>query len=637
MKKIIFCALFATLLLSGNAEGVFQETEKNLALEWVNFTKDGVATSVRNEGERIEKEEKADILFEWIRCETREECEPLGSPYAWNIERDLEKGETLIISSNNSKDLKSWTERQPLGVERVRITIDSRGAFAESNESDNVWEERPIGPRTTGRALAARDAEAAAGLGGSVPKMLPGSGFYVFKNMWREARIFFSFKKEKRIEKRLDRADERLREARELARNKTYGEMARTIENTERDFRKAKRAAGRASSREEKEEALRMAAEEIGRRIRAQIALDDIEMEAPPEKAREIGEARKAMVVGIARRIFDAQANPLALGAIQSEVKRRNTGPFYALRGLNLLRSIQKYYPGKESEGIKNVERELMRELGDRMTYMPEDIRGEVAAYIVNISNNEESALQLLQRIELLEKEENKREVVRLALTRAGQELRGELVERIQEKKAEEKKAVKKAAEKGDEEKTVVSPRNAEKEEEALAEQGTGQYPAEEAVCSEGLRPVCGKDDVTYRDACEAGKKGIEVAHKEACDLSDPDLVVEKAEILPFEPKEGDWISARASILNNGGTVQKIFRNRLRVDADINGIYDMIPSEYPLNLVRTSSSAAIAWERVWQAVEGVHRAEICADSGKHIAESNEGNNCTLLAFPVGPA
>ena len=110
-----------------------------------------------------------------------------------------------------------------------------------------------------------------------------------------------------------------------------------------------------------------------------------------------------------------------------------------------------------------------------------------------------------------------------------------------------------------------------------------------------------------------------------------------QAELTPKEPKSGDWLGIQAFITNNGGTAQKLFRNRLRIDADINGFFDALPNDVSLNLLRTSSSERIWWEKAWQTVEGVHRLELCADSGRAVEESNEGNNCTILAFPVGPA
>ncbi|MEK7478938.1 MAG: CARDB domain-containing protein [Patescibacteria group bacterium] len=621
-RRIFVFFVIAVLFLGGGAiaraheGGVEEDGGENLVLEWVNFTKEGIVASARNEARTLQREE-GEVVFEWLRCE-KGACSTVAAPYEWKNEEPWQKGERRVVDSRDVEGLRAWVLSQPFGVSRVRVLLDPGGAIAESSESDNAWEERPISPKTSGKALAARDALLQK-IEGETPEVLPGSGLYMFKSIWREMNVFFVFfDKEKRAEKRLARAKERFLEIEALVAEKKYEHVAKTMYRMMEDFEKAKRAAGK---------------QELAERVKGALSLEDVETNAPLQYAWEIHEARKGLLVGISRRLFELREDEYIFEILHDGVRKRSAGPFALLRGLKFLGNVQQYYPGGESEEIQTLERELIEEFELRLAYLPEDIRQETASYITHIANDEESATRFLQRIALLEDTEGKGiEAARRALRDAESEIRGELKEKLEEKTKEEERARTEAAvrekmeRKGEEGMIIESPK--EKEEEKIPE---------EALCSEHILPVCGADDVTYENECMAKKKGVKIWKEGVCELALPDLLIFQAELTPKEPKSGDWLGIQAFITNNGGTAQKLFRNRLRIDADINGFFDALPNDVSLNLLRTSSSERIWWEKAWQTVEGVHRLELCADSGRAVEESNEGNNCTILAFPVGPA
>lgn len=607
---LIICLL--VVALAGGMRSAKAEEGKNLILEWVNFNKDGIAASVRNEGGEIV--ENIDMRSRWIRCGAAGTCASLGESLEWKIEGPLKSGEERLITIDNSPDLKSWLAGQPFGVGRVRISIDPKNKIQEIREDDNVWEEGPISPRTSGKTLAERDA-AAIKIEGRAPRILPESGLYMFKDAWMNAKIFFTFDRGKKAEKHLARAKERLLEiaASVEAGNENGVQSIIEIKRVVNDFEKARGNIVKLR-RENASKATELEAQELGARVRAALVLEE----------------RETLLIDLARRMFELKENKIAWEAARNEIRKRNTSPFFALRGLKFTEDIQRYYPGTKSEELMGEERALIKMFEMRMRYTPEDIQEGAAEYIASIVSREDSTALLVERIMNIQKESSGKEgeAARRVLEKVAREIRGEVKEKIEEKSIEKAKEKSPKDETGTGGGVIPKPKT---------EEETSPTKTEQMICTAEFAPVCGKDDVTYGNECEAIKAGAEIGAKGACELPPPDLKIQNTGVSPTETKEGDWIRIEARVFNEGGSVQEKFHARLRIDADRNGIYDVLPPEYPLGLVRTSSSVAIAWENVWQAEEGVHRAEICADSGKKIAESNELNNCAILAFPVGPA
>ena len=600
LAGILFASFFA-------AASVARAEENNLVLQWVNFTKEGVLASVQNQGK--EAKDGVELLFEWIRC-AEAQCSLLEKPYEWKAETALQGGETRLVS---------WTEREPLGVQRVRVTLDPKGKITETNEDDNAWEERPISPKTSGKTLVLIDADFLK-IQGKSPRLLPGSVFYFIKDAWREVRIAVGGNK---AEERLRYAQDRLLEMRYLKEGKKYGKISEAMRVLERDFEKAEKNIAETKKRQESK-ARQLEAKEVGARTRTVFVTENILTGIPREFVAETQKARQEIVAGAARRIFETKENEEVWDALKNEIEKRNTSPFFALQGLKLLDEIAKQYPDKEGAEIKNSKKKIFTAFEERMSAAPEEIQGSVADYVISMMGGEESAKGFMEGMAGIG--EKTQGVIGRAIREIKQKEIEAAAQKIKKQNTEEGAKQKNAKNDAD-----VGGEVMKKETEASSTE------KEEMVCAAEFNPVCGKNDITYANECEAKKAGAEITEKGACKLALPDLVMREVGIEPLEIEDKDWINIKAVIANDGGTTQELFYVRLRIDADRNGIHDVLPNEYPLNLMTTSSSVPIAWKNVWQAAEGVHQAELCADPAKKITESNELNNCAILAFPVGPA
>ncbi len=593
-NKLLSVALI--LLGTALASAAFAHTEENkppapkdLALEWANFTEEGIAFSIKNDGE-TDITGRLETLFEWLQCGEAKTCGRTKNVFTLVREENIGKGERLILESKNIAELKVWIQNKPFGVDRVRIEIDPANKIKEGNETNNLWEETPISPRTSGEGLAKRDEFLEDSYGNL--KVLPGNKLYVLKDVWRNMLIALTLGKEKKIQKRLELIRERLVEIQKLAELGEGKEIQNTLTKVQKEWERAK---------------MSMQPEQVIQEgLRIQLMLEDVENNAAEVDAENV---RKELQKGIAENIRTLKSDEEKYQAVQEGLEKQNKGPFFSIKQIKTLRFLENLLP--EEKSLQEIEKELVDTLELRFLYLPKDIQGGLGEYAASIHKDENEARKLLGHIQ----------------ETAGGELRKAIEEIVKLKEVPEKKPATKE----------VSKKSVEPSEEKLKDVETKEPEEEKTVCTAEYDPVCGEDDVTYANACVAEEQNkIKIAEKGECKLPKPDLYVKGAKILPKDPRENDFLTIGANVVNDGGTAQKLFRTRMRIDADINGIYDVIPNEYPLNLIRTSSTKSIAWENVWEAKEGTHRIELCVDSGRAIAELNEENNCTLLAFEVGP-
>lgn len=589
MRKFILIYIVGSVLFSSTVLAQTNEGIKDLALEWANFTEEGIVFSVKNEGE-VDIAGRLETVFEWLQCGGAEMCKRTKNVFTLVRDENIKKGERLILESKNVSELQAWIKNKPFGVDKVRIEIDPANKIKEEREDNNAWEEAPISPRTSGERLAKRD-EYFKDVSTS-PKILPGNKLYILKDVWRNVRMALTFGEERRIQKRLELIRERLVEIQKLAELGKGKKIPNILEKIGEEWKKVK----------ESKKAEELSEQIVKEGLKVQLILEDVENNAAGVSAEE---TRKELLSGIGESIRALKSDEKKKQAVREGLEERNKSPLFSIKQIKILRLLESVLP--EEKSLREIEEEFVDTLELRVLYLPEDVRSGISEYAVSIHKDKDDALELLGHIE----------------ETAGIKLR-------------------KASETKGSTKSVETPKAAPKKSSGSSEEKpkdvkTKEPEEEKILCTAEYAPVCGEDDVTYSNACVAEEQNkIKIAYKGECKLPKPDLYIKKTEILPENPRENDYLSIRANVTNDGGTAQKLFRTRMRIDADINGIYDVIPNEYPLNLIRTSSTKSIAWENVWQAKEGVHRIELCVDSGRAIVELNEENNCTILAFEVGP-
>lgn len=117
------------------------------------------------------------------------------------------------------------------------------------------------------------------------------------------------------------------------------------------------------------------------------------------------------------------------------------------------------------------------------------------------------------------------------------------------------------------------------------------------------------------------------------------DLIVKSSALTPENPKVGDFITFRGTIVNQGSADAGISFFSLRVDKNNDGTWDEFLGQISTGeSVRSNITIFTgSWIEIWQATYGTHRYEICSDAGGSVAESNENNNCSIGVFAVSVA
>lgn len=111
-----------------------------------------------------------------------------------------------------------------------------------------------------------------------------------------------------------------------------------------------------------------------------------------------------------------------------------------------------------------------------------------------------------------------------------------------------------------------------------------------------------------------------------------PDLVVEEDVVIsPASPVVGNMTTFTARVRNVGSRVAGPSETQLRIDIGSDGSWEVGPTRVPTGSLNPAASEVETW--TWTALQGTHRAEICADARNAVQEINE-DNCVVRVFRV---
>jgi subtilase family serine protease len=113
------------------------------------------------------------------------------------------------------------------------------------------------------------------------------------------------------------------------------------------------------------------------------------------------------------------------------------------------------------------------------------------------------------------------------------------------------------------------------------------------------------------------------------------DLVSHSISLSSENLNEGDSVSFSGNVENYGKGAAGAFVALLRIDIDNNNTWDK-EDAFEVSSLATGAAKELVFSYNWITTPGTHFAEICADNGDSIVESNEYNNCVSTAFEVAP-
>jgi hypothetical protein len=106
--------------------------------------------------------------------------------------------------------------------------------------------------------------------------------------------------------------------------------------------------------------------------------------------------------------------------------------------------------------------------------------------------------------------------------------------------------------------------------------------------------------------------------------------------VTPTRPRPTSSVTFGTTLKNQGNASTVTTYAQLRIDLDNDGAWDFIAPDKVVSPITPGAFQTIRWSRVWKAVEGTHRAEICSNSNQFAFEFHRENDCTELVFTVSP-
>ena len=114
-----------------------------------------------------------------------------------------------------------------------------------------------------------------------------------------------------------------------------------------------------------------------------------------------------------------------------------------------------------------------------------------------------------------------------------------------------------------------------------------------------------------------------------------PDLIVQTPVVHePQNLKAGGPVSFSATVKNKGEGNSVGTYAMLAVDFGNDKATDINLGTKRINTLSSQAAEKVAWDGAWTAVEGIHRAEFCADVSLEAREQDESNNCASVIFEV---
>ncbi|MFY9457631.1 MAG: DUF5667 domain-containing protein [Candidatus Spechtbacterales bacterium] len=221
-------------------------------------------------------------------------------------------------------------------------------------------------------------------LGVSVPKILPGSPFYFFKNLSRGVRSTVTFGAENKAELKLQFANEKIAEAQILSERGDNSRAAEHLKSYEKDLALAKAIVDKEKF--------------IVQSIKHQAVIDKIEKGASEEQIADINNVREKTIGHIAEAVAGVEDKEAAKNALILATSDEGSA-FKPLRNLEVLKAVEEKVPEQAKEAIRAAQENSVKrfksdyekasqEEKESLTDYIKSAGGDAARYIETFNEN---------------------------------------------------------------------------------------------------------------------------------------------------------------------------------------------------------------------------------------------------------
>jgi len=253
---------------------------------------------------------------------------------------------------------------------------------------------------------AAAQADNTAGaeiLGVGEPKLLPSSPFYFFKEIGRGISNAFTFSEEKRAEKKLDQASERLAEV-EIMMSETTSEDAgknKTIANSLTKYQKDIDKANASIEKVEKDSnaynnLINKAVDKYSAFAKVMAADEDLALDIDKDIVQEIYKSKEGVLNNLAGSIENLPDS----SKLEEILQNQSGSDFKEFKNLEVLGELEGKLPEQAAEAVSNAQDKIRAKMEEKLSASTEGKTGEdFANYVIALKGNQAEHMAILDEL----------------------------------------------------------------------------------------------------------------------------------------------------------------------------------------------------------------------------------------------
>lgn len=346
-------------------------------------------------------------------------------------------------------------------------------------------------------------------LGVSDPTLLPDSPFYFLKDAWRNIRTSLTFNSVKKAEVRLQYANQRLIEIKKLAqKNNKEDTIQKAVEKYQTEMERIRNRTEKfRENAQDNPDIDGFLNRFTDRTMKQQQLMDRLEknLSDKPEVMEKIQAAKEKSLENFGEVIGRLEENKEQIRErIENNLEGIEGSQYKKFKNLEVLIRLEEKVPEQAKEAIQQAQENALKRLNNNLEQMSPENQEKFSDYLDNISGDQTTHLQILQRLKETQPSQTLRQIIEQNRERAEervQNLNQDMInvqERIRERVQE----------------------RVEEQTEAGESVQQGSPTGQAVACPMIWSPVCGKDGKTYGNPCLAKTAGVEIASQGKCNMN---------------------------------------------------------------------------------------------------------------------
>ena len=232
------------------------------------------------------------------------------------------------------------------------------------------------------------------------PGLLPTSPFYFFKNAFQNVKSALTFNPVKRAQLKMKYANQKILEAKELAKEKNNSEfISKSIEGYQKNIEDISKITQKAK-KQIQEQDKDFVNNTLGQILKQNQSLDNIEKNLSKTVKERIRQSREKANQNNAEILSNTANEKTLKKQIQDSIKDQKGDKFKEFKDLAILKRIQNHSPEKIKDIIEESSEYTLSSFKEKLQNMEPEQRKKFDEYVNNAGGNNVTHFQLLKKLE---------------------------------------------------------------------------------------------------------------------------------------------------------------------------------------------------------------------------------------------